>query len=77
MGNIPYLGVGILSFCRHLYGYFGKLGIKFTVINGYLYEGGINLDDFEIAIAPYDLVITFNGSSFDLPYIRRWFPMSR
>jgi len=38
------------------------------------FVNGINLDDFEIAIAPYDLVITFNGSSFDLPYIRRWFP---
>ena len=38
------------------------------------FVNGINLDAFEIAIAPYDLVITFNGSSFDLPYIRRWFP---
>jgi uncharacterized protein len=31
------------------------------------------LDDFEQAIASYSLVITFNGSCFDLPYIRRWF----
>ncbi len=38
------------------------------------FVNGINLEDFEIAIADYDLVITFNGSSFDLPIIRRWFP---
>jgi uncharacterized protein YprB with RNaseH-like and TPR domain len=35
---------------------------------------GINLDEFEIAITKYDLVITFNGTTFDLPFIRRWFP---
>ena len=39
-----------------------------TFVNGY------NLDAFEIAIAQYDLVITFSGSSFDLPMIRRFFP---
>ena len=38
------------------------------------FVNGINLDDFEIAIAEYELVITFNGSSFDLPIIRKWFP---
>jgi uncharacterized protein YprB with RNaseH-like and TPR domain len=35
---------------------------------------GINLDEFELAIGPYELVITFNGSQFDLPFIRRQFP---
>jgi hypothetical protein len=35
---------------------------------------GKNLDEFEIAVAGYDLMITFNGSSFDLPYIKRSFP---
>ncbi len=35
---------------------------------------GINLDEFELAIAPYELIITFNGSQFDLPFIRRHFP---
>ncbi|MBW1677637.1 MAG: ribonuclease H-like domain-containing protein, partial [Deltaproteobacteria bacterium] len=35
---------------------------------------GMNLDEFELAIAPYELVITFNGSQFDLPFIRRQFP---
>jgi len=53
---------------------------EITVIG--LYDGrrvqtfvnGINLADFEIAISEYDLVITFNGAAFDLPFIRRWFP---
>lgn len=35
---------------------------------------GINLDQFELAIAPYELIITFNGAQFDLPFIRRQFP---
>jgi uncharacterized protein len=38
------------------------------------FVNGINLEDFEVAIAGYDLVITFNGASFDLPFIRGWFP---
>ena len=38
------------------------------------FVNGINLEEFEVAISKYDLVITFNGSSFDLPFIRRWFP---
>jgi uncharacterized protein YprB with RNaseH-like and TPR domain len=38
------------------------------------FVNGINLDDFEMAIAAYDLVITFNGALFDLPLIRGWFP---
>jgi len=35
---------------------------------------GINLDSFETEISPYDLIITFNGAQFDLPFIRRQFP---
>ena len=35
---------------------------------------GIDLDEFEIAIDRYDLVVTFNGICFDLPFIHRWFP---
>jgi len=35
---------------------------------------GINLDEFEIAVDQYELVVTFNGTCFDLPFIRRWFP---
>lgn len=34
---------------------------------------GLNLEDFEQALAPYSMIITFNGSCFDLPYLRRWF----
>jgi uncharacterized protein YprB with RNaseH-like and TPR domain len=52
---------------------------EITVIG--LYDGkevqtfinGRNLEDFEQAITSYSLVITFNGSCFDLPYLRRWF----
>jgi uncharacterized protein YprB with RNaseH-like and TPR domain len=52
---------------------------EITVIG--LYDGhtvrsfvnGRNLEDFEIAIGSYDLVITFNGTRFDLPFIRRYF----
>jgi uncharacterized protein YprB with RNaseH-like and TPR domain len=35
---------------------------------------GKNLQEFECVIADYDLVITFNGSLFDLPIIRSFFP---
>jgi uncharacterized protein YprB with RNaseH-like and TPR domain len=35
---------------------------------------GVNLPGFESAIASFDLVITYNGASFDLPFIRRSFP---
>jgi len=53
---------------------------EITVIG--LYDGttvktfvsGINLHEFELQIATYDLVITFNGSQFDLPFIRHQFP---
>ena len=53
---------------------------EITVIG--LYDGktvktlvnGINLHQFESEITPYELVITFNGSQFDLPFIRRQFP---
>lgn len=53
---------------------------EITVIG--LYDGrmvktfvrGINLDEFESEITSFELVITFNGSQFDLPFIRRQFP---
>lgn len=38
------------------------------------FVNGINLKEFEIAISDYDLMVTFNGSMFDVPYIRRFFP---
>ena len=42
--------------------------------NVHTFVNGINLDEFEIAITQYDLVITFNGTTFDLPFIRQWLP---
>ena len=58
----------------------GYQGVEEITVIG-IYDGrkvktfvsGINLDEFEIAISGYDLIITFNGTSFDLPIIRRWF----
>jgi uncharacterized protein YprB with RNaseH-like and TPR domain len=38
------------------------------------YVHGVNLADFRRDIAEYDTVITFNGSMFDLPFIRKSFP---
>lgn len=38
------------------------------------FVNGRNLAAFEIRIADFDLVVTFNGASFDLPFIRRVFP---
>jgi uncharacterized protein len=51
-----------------------------TVIG--LYDGkkmqsfvcGKNLQDFEIAVSSYDLLITYNGAGFDLPVIKNCFP---
>ena len=53
---------------------------EITVIG--LYDGktvktfvqGINLAEFESEITSYQLIITFNGAQFDLPFIRRQFP---
>ncbi len=58
----------------------GDQGLHDITVIG-LYDGkdyrafvsGKNLEDFESAISVFDLVITFNGSSFDLPFIKRWF----
>lgn len=40
----------------------------------YTFVNGRNLQEFEITFSTYDLVVTFNGSSFDLPIIKRCFP---
>ena len=34
---------------------------------------GSTLDEFETALAPDALLITYSGTGFDLPFIRRWF----
>jgi uncharacterized protein YprB with RNaseH-like and TPR domain len=52
---------------------------EITVIGAYdgssvhTFVNGINLEAFEVFIAPYEIMVTFNGSCFDVPYIRRWF----
>jgi len=38
------------------------------------FVSGSNLKEFESSIAEYDLVVTFNGTCFDLPFIRNSFP---
>lgn len=54
-------------------------GHEITVIG--LYDGrqthqfinGLNMEEFEDAMECYDLLVTFNGSRFDLPFIRTFF----
>ena len=38
------------------------------------YINGVNMHEFERAVGAYELVVTFNGTVFDLPMIRRHFP---
>lgn len=38
------------------------------------FVSGSNLEDFECYISDFNLMVTFNGNSFDLPFIRRSFP---
>ncbi len=38
------------------------------------YIAGDNLDEFAEDIARYSLLVTYNGATFDLPFIRRAFP---
>ena len=37
------------------------------------YTNGYNLDDFKKDIFRYKLIITYNGKSFDIPYIEKYF----
>jgi uncharacterized protein YprB with RNaseH-like and TPR domain len=39
-----------------------------------LFVAGVNLSDFPCHIAQYSLLVTFNGSQFDLPFLRTHFP---
>ncbi len=55
-------------------------GLLVTVVG--LYDGatmrqfvqGYNLKDFPRALADFDLLVTFNGTQFDLPVLRSYFP---
>ncbi len=59
----------------------GWMGVdEITVIGTYdgscvrSFVSGMNLEEFECYISGFDLIVTFNGTSFDLPFIRRSFP---
>jgi uncharacterized protein YprB with RNaseH-like and TPR domain len=42
-----------------------------------LFVKGINLDQFPAYVARFPLLITFNGSLFDVPFLRAHFPTAR
>jgi uncharacterized protein len=39
-----------------------------------IFMKGKNLDDFKHELAKYDVIVTFNGSCFDLPFLRHKYP---
>jgi hypothetical protein len=42
-----------------------------------LFVNGINLDQFPAYVAQFPLLVTFNGSQFDVPFLRARFPKAR
>ena len=42
-----------------------------------LFVNGINLDQFPAYVAQFPLLVTFNGSQFDVPFLRAHFPQAR
>jgi hypothetical protein len=42
-----------------------------------LFVKGVNLDQFPAYIAQFPLLVTFNGSQFDVPFLRAHFPRVR
>jgi uncharacterized protein YprB with RNaseH-like and TPR domain len=42
-----------------------------------LFINGVNLDQFPAYIAQFPLLVTFNGSQFDVPFLRAHFPQAR
>jgi uncharacterized protein len=42
-----------------------------------LFVRGINLDQFPAYVAQFPLLVTFNGSQFDVPFLRAHFPGAR
>jgi uncharacterized protein YprB with RNaseH-like and TPR domain len=58
----------------------GWPGLLVTVVG--LYDGqifrqflqGVNLEEFPAALRNFDLLITYNGTQFDLPVLRAYFP---
>ncbi|MEW5733864.1 MAG: ribonuclease H-like domain-containing protein [Thermodesulfobacteriota bacterium] len=53
--------------------------IELTVVGVYgagrmrQFVSGRNMEDFEAAIADFDLLVTFNGTGFDVPVLKDWF----
>ncbi|MHB1038105.1 MAG: ribonuclease H-like domain-containing protein [Pirellulales bacterium] len=42
-----------------------------------LFIQGVNLDEFPEYAAQFPLLVSFNGSMFDVPFLRAWFPGAR
>ena len=42
-----------------------------------LFINGINLDEFPAYVARFPFLVTFNGSQFDVPFLRAHFPQAR
>ena len=42
-----------------------------------MFVNGVNLDQFPAYIQQFPLVVTFNGSQFDVPFLRAHFPQAR
>ncbi|MFW6171880.1 MAG: ribonuclease H-like domain-containing protein [Planctomycetota bacterium] len=42
-----------------------------------LFINGMNLDQFPAYVARFPLLVTFNGSQFDVPFLRAHFPQAR
>ncbi len=42
-----------------------------------LFVQGVNLDQFPAYIAQFPLLVTFNGSQFDVPFLRAHFPQAQ
>ncbi len=42
-----------------------------------LFVNGVNLDQFPAYVARFPLLVTFNGSQFDVPFLRTHFPDAR
>ncbi len=58
-------------------------GDQVTVIGGLgggqlaLFVRGVNLDEFPAYVRQFPLLVTFNGSRFDVPFLRAHFPKAR
>jgi uncharacterized protein YprB with RNaseH-like and TPR domain len=63
---------GLSSYCDEVT-LIGALGSGKLV----LFVNGVNLDQFPAFIEQFPLLVTFNGSQFDVPFLRAHFPRAR